>query len=265
MQPTVTEYLGQKETVRGRLQDIDARVILGIDELQRGAGVSGDLLEIGGSYGQSAILLGYCTRARERLMVCDTFEDTEVVGSENLAPGALRHQGVRRGEFEQNYLRFHPTLPDIIAGRSHDIDRDRLAAHFRLIHVDGGHAYVEVRADILIAHRLIGPGGVVILANWTQADAPGVAYATWEEYARGDLIPLCLTPFRMYATWDRGGLTASAVDAWAGRQPDFEVSEPHQLGRYEVSSYSMKPPPITGPEPADSLWRRAVRRIRLTR
>jgi predicted O-methyltransferase YrrM len=256
MKPTVAEYLRQKQTVRGSLQDIDARVILAIDGLQRAAGVSGDLLEIGGSYGQSAILLGYCVQARERLVVCDTFEDTS---------HPLPHQGLRRSEFEQNYLRFHLTLPDIIAGRSHEIDRDRLAAHFRLIHVDGSDAYVDVRADMLIARRLLGPGGAVILDDWSQVHAPGVALAIWEEYARGDLIPLCLTPFKMYATWDRGGLTASAVDAWARRQPDFDISEAHQLGRYEVRQYSMKPPPVITPQPAHPLWRRVVRYIRITR
>jgi hypothetical protein len=29
--------------------------------------------------------------------------------------------------------------------------------------------------------------------------------------------------------------------------------------------YSMKPPPVTTPQPADPLWRRAVRYLRLTR
>jgi SAM-dependent methyltransferase len=256
MKPAVAEYLQQKQTVRGWLQDIDTRVIVGIDVLQRTAGVSGDLLEIGVSYGQSAILLGYCTQASERLVVCDTFE--------NLADPALHPHG-RRSEFEQNYLRFHPTLPKIIEGRSNEIDRDRLAAQFRLIHVDGSHAYVAVRADILIARRLLGPGGVVIFDDWAQPQAPGVALAIWEEYARGDLIPLCLTQFKMYATWDRGGLTASAVDAWARSQPDFDVSEAHQLGRYDVRQYSMKPLPVSLPQPAAPLWRRAVRHMRVTR
>jgi hypothetical protein len=257
MKPSVAEYLRQKETVRGWLQDIDARIILAIDGLQRAAGISGNLLEIGVSDGQSAILLGYCLQASERLVVCDTFE--------NLADPALHHQGLRRREFEQNYLRFHLTLPDIIAGRSNEIDRDRLAAHFRLIHVDGSHAYADIRADILIALRLLGPGGVVILDDWAQAHAPGVALAIWEEYARGDLIPLCLTQFKMYATWDRGGLTASAVDGWARGQLDFDISEAHQLGRCDVRQYSMKPPPVTAPQPADPLWRRALRYVRLTR
>ena len=88
MKPAVAEYLHQKETVRGSLQDIDARIILAIDELQRAAGVSGDLLEIGVSYGQRAILLGYCVQASERLVVCDTFEDTKGIGCENRADHA---------------------------------------------------------------------------------------------------------------------------------------------------------------------------------
>src|SRR4029453_3868789 len=138
MKPTVAEYLRQKETVRGWLQDIDARIILAIDGLQRAAGIRGNLLEIGVSYGQSAILLGYWVQASERLAVCDTFE--------NLADPALHHQDLRRSEFEQNYLRFHLTLPDIIAGRSNEIDRDRLAAHFPLFHVSRRPPFSDFRA-----------------------------------------------------------------------------------------------------------------------
>jgi SAM-dependent methyltransferase len=254
MTPTVADYLRQKETVLGGLQDIDARVMLAIDELQRAASISRDLLEIGVSDGEAAILLGYCAQASERLVVCDTFEET----NEHLAENTHRHQRLQRSEFEQNYLRFHPTLPNIIAGRSNEIDRDRLAARFRLIHLAGSHAYADVRADILIALRLLGPGGVVILDDWSQPHAPGVARAIWEEYARGHCIPLCLTQFKMYATWDRSGLTASAVDAWAQRQADIEISEGHQLGRYEVRRYSLKPPPVTTPHRAESLWRRVA-------
>src|SRR5262245_28924146 len=258
MKPTVGDYLGQKESVRGRLQNIDARVMLAIDGLQRAAAVSGDVLEIGVSYGQTAILLGYCVQASERLVVCDTFEETSGFCSEHLADDAGHDQGLRRHEFEQNYVRFHAALPNIIAGRSNEIDRDRLVAHFRLIHLAGSHAYADVRADILIALRLLGPGGVVILDDWSQPHAPGVALAIWEEYARGEFIPLCVTQFKMYATWDRGGLTASALDAWAQRQLDVELSEGHQLGRYEVRRYNLKPPPVTTPQLANSLWRRAA-------
>jgi hypothetical protein len=259
---TVAEYLRQKGTVRGSLQDIDARVMLAIDELQRTAAVTGDILEIGASYGQRAILLGYCVRTRERLVVCDTFEEPNSLNSDGLVDEAQHHSGLRRREFEQNYLRFHPTLPDIIAGRSNEIDRDRLAARFRLIHRAGSHAYADVRADMLIALRLLGPSGVVIIDNWSQPHAPGVALAIWEEYGRGELIPLCVTPFKMYATWDRGGLTAAAVDAWAQRQPDVAISEGHQLGRCEVRRYSTKPRQVTAAQPAGPLWRRAVRYLR---
>jgi SAM-dependent methyltransferase len=265
MKPTVAEYLRQKGTVRGWLQDIDARVILAIDRLQQASAVSGDLLEIGVSYGQSAILLGYCLQASERLVVCDSFEETTASFSRDRADDARHLQQLRRSDFEQNYLRFHPTLPNIIAGRSNEIDRDRLAAHFRLIHVANSHTYADVRADIVVALRLVGPGGVVILDNWSQPHAPGVALAIWEEYVRGEFIPLCLTQSKMYGTWDRGGLTADAVDEWAQRQPDVDISEKHQLGRYDVRRYSLKPPPVTTAQAADPLWRRAVRYIRLTR
>ena len=55
---TVDEYLRSKDTVRGWLQDIDARVILAIDQLQRGAGIAGNLLSTVGAQFCSGIVLG---------------------------------------------------------------------------------------------------------------------------------------------------------------------------------------------------------------
>ena len=259
---TATEYLREKETVRGWLHDLDARVFLAIDELQRARAIVGDLLEIGVFYGRSAILLGYCVQSGERLTVCDTFEDTKGFSAENLAHHGRYYSELRRSEFETNYQRYHVALPDIIAASSATIDRDTLAGRFRLIHVDGSHAYADVREDIITVRRLLGPGGIVILDDWSQFHVPGVALAIWEEYARGELIPLCLTQAKMYATWDASGLSATALDAWALTQSDLEISEAHQLAKREVRRYSVKPPPpvvAPAPLPPDPLWRQAVR------
>ena len=119
-----------------------------------------------------------------------------------------------------------------------------------------------MREDIVTARRLLGPGGVVILDDWSQFHVPGVALAIWEEYLRGELIPLCLTQTKMYATWDASGLNAAALDMWEATQPGLEISEAYQLAKYEVRRYSVKPPPPRAPEPPrrpDPLWRRAVR------
>jgi SAM-dependent methyltransferase len=242
---TVAEYLRSKEAVRGWLQDIDARVILAIDELQRSADFGGDLLEIGVFYGRSAILLGYCAQNGERLMVCDTFEDTNGFGAENLADHERYYKGLRRREFEANYLRYHPALPEIITAPSVTIDRDQLAGRFRIVHIDGSHVYSDVREDIVTARRLLGPGGVVILDDWSQAHVPGVALAIWEEYSRGELIPLGLTQFKMYASWDPHGLSASALNAWARSDGNLEISEGHQLAQYEVRRYSLTPSTVS--------------------
>ena len=95
----------------------------------------------------------------------------------------------------------------------------------------------------------------------------GTEFSTGKFYTRSTKLhgTAAIRLIVIAATWDRGGLTASAVDAWARRQPDVDISEAHQLGRYEVRQYSMKPPPVTTPQPADPLWRRAVRYLRLTR
>jgi hypothetical protein len=95
----------------------------------------------------------------------------------------------------------------------------------------------------------------------------GTEFSTGKFYTRSKKLhgTAAIRLIVIAATWDRGELTASAVDAWARRQPDFNISGTHQLARYDVRQYSMTPPPVTAPQPADPLWRRALRYVRLTR
>src|SRR3954466_15993448 len=151
-----TAYLSEKESVPGWFQDIDARLFLGVNALQTGRGIGGNLLEIGVYYGKSAILLGYCLQPGERLVVSDTFDQTDALTAEGMAEHRAYYQATRRQqEFERHYSRFHPTLPDLIVGPSALLDRTRLAGQFRLVHVDGGHEYEVVREDILTARALL--------------------------------------------------------------------------------------------------------------
>ena len=66
-----TAYLSVKDSVPGWFLDIDARLFLGVNALQTGRGIRGNLLEIGAYHGKSAILLGYCLQPGERLVVSD--------------------------------------------------------------------------------------------------------------------------------------------------------------------------------------------------
>jgi hypothetical protein len=67
-------YIQEMGSVPGWFLEVDAHVFVGMDSVQRARGIHGDLLEIGVYYGKSAILLGYCVRPGEHLVVCDVFE-----------------------------------------------------------------------------------------------------------------------------------------------------------------------------------------------
>lgn len=125
---------------------------------------------------------------------------------------------------------------------SPDINGDALEHTCRLVHVDGSHTYEVVHEDIITARRLLGAGGVVAFDDWSTFHAPGVALAVWEEYLRGELIPLCLTPLKFYATWDPGGLTHNDVEAWAAGQPNLDMTWPHGLWRRDVRIITLAAP-----------------------
>lgn len=175
------------------------------------------------------------------------------------------HSDLRQAQFQRQYRRFHRELPEIVAASSTSLDRDGLAGRSRFVHIDGGHAYEVVREDILTARRILGKGGVVVFDDWSQPHCPGVALAVWEEYLRGDLIPLCLTGTKLYATWDPDGLTPKDLEKWAAAQPDIEVSYAHCLAGREVRGYVQKKADglssgRVAPVPPSAL-RRAIRQL----
>jgi len=260
------QYIQEMGSVPGWFLEVDAHVFVGMDSVQHARGIHGDLLEIGVYYGKSAILLGYCVRPGEHLVVCDVFEELGDLPEESVAEHNTYHSELRQAEFRRQYRRFHSELPEVIAAPSTSLDRDRLAGRFRFIHIDGGHAYEVVREDILTARRLLGKGGVVVFDDWSQPHCPGVALAVWEEYLRGELIPLCLTSTKLYATWDSGGLTSQDLDEWAAAQSGIEMSYAYRLAGRDVRSYVQKKadglrpgqPVALSPE---SALRRALRQI----
>jgi SAM-dependent methyltransferase len=238
------DYLAAIDQVPGWFFPPDTLLFVAIDGLQRERGVTGDVLEIGTFQGRCAILLGCLAGPDERLVVCDLFEEMGDISAENkqerLAYSAQHDLPFpQRSEFEAHYLRFHPSLPQIHQIPSADLDRHLTAGTFRFVHVDGGHALDVVRRDIETARRLLGKGGVVVFDDWANSQEPGIALAIWQEYSRGELVPLCFTPGKFYATWDPDGITADSVSAWAARQPDVEVTYPHRLDGHAASYVSM--------------------------
>lgn len=196
-----TEYInGGINTVPGWFARRDALLFDAIDNAQRSAGITGDILEIGVYQGTSAILLGYMRQPNERLIVCDLF-DGITESDEDLAERQRYYEpNFGQHKFEAQYRRFHPDLPEIIAQPSSSLHARLTGKTFRCIHIDGSHAYEQVRSDLLLAKEILMPGGYVIFDDLLSPHTPGVTAACWEGVANDQLVPVLQT-VKMYGTW----------------------------------------------------------------
>jgi hypothetical protein len=191
-----------RTTVSGWFTQRDAMLFDAIDVCQRREGITGDLLEIGCYQGTSAIMLGYMRQSDERLIVCDLFEGTMTSPEDDAERQRYYAPGFNRQMLEANYCRFHDALPEIVAAPSSDLRDYGLERTFRFIHIDGSHAYEQVRLDLLLAKDLLVPGGVVAFDDLLSPHTPGVTSAVWEGVANDGLIPLLQT-IKFYGTWER--------------------------------------------------------------
>jgi len=236
----IDDYLARLSTVPGWFHPADVRVFLELDRLQAESEFAGDLLEIGVYKGKSAILLGYFVRPGERLIVCDLF------GTE---PGTDREQrendewyaGLEQAHFEQNYRRFHPSLPTVLVCSSAALGSQGLGRTFRFIHVDGSHQYEVVKQDIATVKDLLRDGGIVSFDDYRTMHAPGVAAAVWQELGAGVLRPLCITPTKLYAIHgaERSGLR-DRFTRWAKADAELSV-EPEMIDGHEFLRIELRP------------------------
>ncbi|HEY6472532.1 MAG TPA: glycosyltransferase family 2 protein, partial [Acidimicrobiales bacterium] len=222
MEPAVGAYMRGMDTVPGRLDPLDLRILVEFDRIQAGRSIEGDLFEIGAYYGKFAILLGYLTRGpHERVTVCDVFEHADLIDAESWPVHNHLYRDLTQAAFVVEYLRFHERLPETIVGLSEAIDAKSRAQTCRLVHVDGGHGYDTVRHDAATAERLLRPGGMVVFNDFAAAPHPGVSLAVWELVLGRGFTPVCITGDKLYGFWDAGGVEwTAALDEWVAREPD---------------------------------------------
>lgn len=242
----------------------DAQLFTLVNRAQERAQIDGDLLEIGVYLGRSAVLLGFLRRPDERFLVCDVF-GSATGSAESEAEQSRFYQGLALDRFTENYRKFHPDLPDIHVGLSSDLHDLDLTQTFRLIHIDGSHAYADVRTDIALARRLLRPGGVVVFDDMCTPHAPGVAAAVWEAVANDGLVPLALTG-KLYATFGEPGELAAHLGDLVATEPGLDAYA-HRVADHELLEVKLKP---TKRSPVSRLARsvlppiadRAIRRLR---
>jgi hypothetical protein len=142
-----------------------------IDELQKEAGVTGDLFEIGTHHGRSAVVLGAMARPDETVGVCDVFGAQEANASESGAGD--------RAAFEGNMRQFAPDAKlEVYEMLSDKLLAEELGSgRYRFFHIDGGHFVDEALADLRLAAEVTSERGVVVLDDPYHQDWPGVTEA----------------------------------------------------------------------------------------
>jgi len=199
MHQDIKDYLPTYRRTVGWFAFTDLLVFDALLDAQAESGTSGDLLEIGVMHGKSAFFLGRKCLEKEQLLLCDLFgspSDDSANADENIASYA----GVTRAAFDQA-----AAGQDLGEARVLQMASRLLSAHvanrsLRFAHVDGGHLYPQVAADVdLIDRLLLAKDGWVAFDDYRTAHAPGVAAAVWAALARGPLEPVLLTSTKLYA------------------------------------------------------------------
>lgn len=251
--PTLDEYLVKCRAIPGWLQRSDGLVFAHLSALQRHAGLSADLFEIGAYHGRSAILLGYLLAKGERLVICDLFEDQPGLQVRRL--GRRHYAGLTQGALAANYARFHQAPPAILRVPSSELRaRGLVAPPFRIVHVDGSHEPAVMREDLATARALLVEGGVVVFEDDHSVHMPGVPPAVRDALDQRTLTALCITPGKTYTLCGRDvyGM-APALAEWARACPDLEPATATFAGQDVLLLYPL--PRRAGP------WRGLDRKV----
>ncbi|WP_119582905.1 class I SAM-dependent methyltransferase [Streptomyces europaeiscabiei] len=224
---------------------------------QEGAGVRGDLLEVGVYMGKSAICLGRHLQEGEAYTVCDLFE-SDAPDDANAAEATKSYRStLTRRAFEANYLSFHDELPRVLQGPSSIVPGEVEPRSCRFVHIDASHLYEHVEGDISAARDCLLPGGLVVLDVFRSEHTPGVSIAAWEAVLNRGLNPVCLSTQKLYGTWDDPAPIQDALLEMVAERDDCHVSNQQAAGHriIRLKSRGMKAPTFpksrhwTGPEP----------------
>lgn len=237
--------LSGREQVDGWLELEDALLLCGLDEAQRAAGVTGDIMEIGAYKGRTSILLGFFPTTGETLMVCDPFGEA-VPDAANPTENDRHYADLAQQQLLDNYRRFHTVDPTVLAHESSRLrQREDLAGRFRLMHIDGSHLYDAVASDIETSRRLLRHGGVVVFDDAVNRKEVAVAAAIWEAVFTRGLRPFASTG-KIYASWD-GATTADDVRRIVDEQPHLVLDKEVDIAGHRIPFVRTLPPkrPLT--------------------
>lgn len=197
MDARVEKYLRRgRFYVEGWLRTEAALTVIALADRQRALGVNGGTAEIGVHHGKLFILLYLLSRAPERAVAIDLFEDQHLnidqSGAGDLA--RFRRNLGQHADVDRLVLRQGSSLE--LGGA----DLVRLAdGPLRLASVDGGHTAEIAAHDLATVEAALAEGGIVIVDDVFNEQWPGVGDGVrrWFE-RRPDLVPFAIGANKTY-------------------------------------------------------------------
>ena len=234
---------------------------------------AGVLVELGTYQGKSAVVIGDHVRPGDRFVALDLFGGTELL-DDSAASAANRretehsYRSLTRRQFEQNYLCLHDELPEVIQAESSRILDHVEPGTVRFLHVDASHLYDQVHLDASNAKTLLRPGGLVVFDDYRSLHTPGVSAAVWQAVIEDGLIPVALTPAKLYGVYDDPEPYLTALHDRFERDEQSKVKVEDILGRRVLRAEPVarsKPPTAPVPPPptidVDKLARQVADRV----
>lgn len=204
-------FYKKTEKIPGWLSHHDAAVIDSILSTQSENQDSGDLLEIGVYAGRSAVLLGQHVQPDETFHVCDIFDgETDIKNSEEIFRS---YKNFSRARFESNCREFIGSLPVIHQCLSLELPYLVGRNIFRFIHIDGSHLYEHVSADLDFAISTIDETtGIIAVDDFRAQHTVGVAIAVWNLVLEGIVVPIIMTPAKIYLGSPKNTIDKAALE-----------------------------------------------------
>ena len=198
--------------VPGFLTPAAAHLIDALARHQTASGIRGDMAEIGVFYGRCSLVLGAALADGEHLTACDRFDvEWDDVPGWTFPPQGPPEEALRRrwAEWVGDPARLRVRRGDSAGLRPED-----LGDHVRLVHVDGGHDYDDVRRDARLAERALAPDGAIVFDDVLLPEWPDVTVALVDHLREGEgsLVPVLVAEHK--AVVCRPG-AAGAYRQWA--------------------------------------------------
>jgi Methyltransferase domain len=197
MNSQVERYIHRgKFYVDGWLRTEAALTMVALTESQRRLGITGGVSEIGVHHGKLFILLYLLSRAPEKAVAIDLFEDQHLNIDQSGSGDLARFRRNLERHADSSRLVLHQGNSMELTGA----DLTRLAdGPLRFFSVDGGHTAPLTAHDLETAEASIAEGGIIVVDDVFNEQWPGVGDGVHRYFERQrNLVPFAIGVNKTY-------------------------------------------------------------------